>query len=121
MWLYLSPLFLLLKIFWVITRRHFLVHDQRFGITCLSHLQGLRINYIPLILIVRIYQYSREMQRRPQERDFFGGLPGYYYYYYYYPGAYKPLLHAVTFSTTPWGTLCPIDRGPTLTRAHTQT
>jgi hypothetical protein len=32
---------MLLKIFWVrpITRRHFLVHDQRFGITCLSHLQ----------------------------------------------------------------------------------
>jgi sorbitol-specific phosphotransferase system component IIC len=32
----------LLKIFWVVTRRNFLVYDQRFGITCLSHLQGLR-------------------------------------------------------------------------------
>jgi hypothetical protein len=31
----------LLKIFWVFTRRHFWVYDQRFGITCLSHLQGL--------------------------------------------------------------------------------
>jgi hypothetical protein len=33
---------MLLKIIWVVTRRHFLVHDQRFGITCLSHLQGLK-------------------------------------------------------------------------------
>jgi hypothetical protein len=33
---------MLLKIFWVVTRRGFLVYDQRFGITCLSHLQGLR-------------------------------------------------------------------------------
>jgi hypothetical protein len=33
---------MLLKIFWVITRRHFLVYDQRFGITCLSHLPGLK-------------------------------------------------------------------------------
>jgi hypothetical protein len=30
---------MLLKIFWVITRRHFLVHDQRFEITCLSPLK----------------------------------------------------------------------------------
>jgi hypothetical protein len=28
---------LLLKIFWVIARRQFLVYNQRFGITCLSH------------------------------------------------------------------------------------
>jgi hypothetical protein len=33
---------LLLKIFWVVARRQFLVYNQRFGITCLSHLQGLR-------------------------------------------------------------------------------
>jgi hypothetical protein len=32
---------MLLKILWVVTRRHFLVYDQRFGITCLSHLQVL--------------------------------------------------------------------------------
>jgi hypothetical protein len=31
-----------LKIFWVVTRRHFLVYDQRFGIIYLSHLQDLR-------------------------------------------------------------------------------
>jgi hypothetical protein len=31
----------MLKIIWVITRRHFLVYVQRFGITYLSHLQGL--------------------------------------------------------------------------------
>jgi hypothetical protein len=30
---------LLLKIFWVVTWRHFLVYDQRFGITCLSRLK----------------------------------------------------------------------------------
>jgi hypothetical protein len=29
------------KIFWVVTWRCFLVYDQRFGITGLSHLQGL--------------------------------------------------------------------------------
>jgi hypothetical protein len=29
---------LLLKIFWVVARRQFLVYVQRFGITCLSHL-----------------------------------------------------------------------------------
>jgi hypothetical protein len=29
---------MLLKIFWIVTRRHFFVYDQRFGITCLSHL-----------------------------------------------------------------------------------
>jgi hypothetical protein len=43
---------LLLKIFWVITRRHFLVYDQRFGITCLSHLQDLRKkgNWSPFVV-----------------------------------------------------------------------
>jgi hypothetical protein len=30
-----------LNIFWVVARRQFLVYDQRFGNTCLSHLQGL--------------------------------------------------------------------------------
>jgi hypothetical protein len=34
----------LLKIFCVVTRRHILVYDQCFGITCLSHLQGLLTN-----------------------------------------------------------------------------
>jgi hypothetical protein len=34
---------MLLKMFWVVARRQFLVYDQRFGITCLSHLQGLRL------------------------------------------------------------------------------
>jgi hypothetical protein len=29
------------KIFWVFTRRRFLVYDRRFGTTCLSHLQVL--------------------------------------------------------------------------------
>ena len=33
----------LLKIFWVVTRRRFLVYDKRFGITCLSHLQVKRM------------------------------------------------------------------------------
>jgi hypothetical protein len=32
---------MLLKIFWVVTRRHFLVYDQRFGIICLSNLHTL--------------------------------------------------------------------------------
>jgi hypothetical protein len=36
-------LLMLLKIFWVVTRRHFLVCDQRFGITFLSLLQGLSL------------------------------------------------------------------------------
>jgi hypothetical protein len=31
---------MLFKIFWVVTRRSFLVCDQRFGITCLSHVLG---------------------------------------------------------------------------------
>jgi hypothetical protein len=35
---------MLLKIFWVVAPRQFLVYNQRFGITCLSHLQGLRFN-----------------------------------------------------------------------------
>jgi hypothetical protein len=42
MWLKASAVVLMLrKIFWVVTRRRFLVYDQRFGITCLSDLQGL--------------------------------------------------------------------------------
>jgi hypothetical protein len=28
---------MLLKLFWVVARRQFLVYNQRFGITCLSH------------------------------------------------------------------------------------
>jgi hypothetical protein len=35
----ITKIILLLKIFWVVTRRRCLVYDQRFGITCLSHLQ----------------------------------------------------------------------------------
>ena len=34
---------LLYKSFWVFTRRHFLVRN-RFGTTCVSHLQGLEVN-----------------------------------------------------------------------------
>jgi hypothetical protein len=30
---------LLHKIFWVVTLRHFFMYDQRFGITCLPHLE----------------------------------------------------------------------------------
>jgi hypothetical protein len=37
---YNSDLFV--AMLWV-TWRHFLVYDQRFGIICLSHLQGLRV------------------------------------------------------------------------------
>jgi hypothetical protein len=33
---------MLIKTFWVLARRQFLVYDQSIGITCLSHLQGLR-------------------------------------------------------------------------------
>jgi hypothetical protein len=36
--------------FWVIARRHFLVYDQRFGITCLSHLQG-RISFVRFVAV----------------------------------------------------------------------
>ena len=32
---------LLLKMFWGVARRKFLMYDKRFGITCLSHLQGV--------------------------------------------------------------------------------
>jgi hypothetical protein len=35
---------MLYKIFWVFTRRRFLVRNQRFGTTCLSHPQGLELN-----------------------------------------------------------------------------
>jgi hypothetical protein len=35
---------LLCKIFWVFTRHCFLVRNQRFGTTCLSHLQGVKVN-----------------------------------------------------------------------------
>jgi hypothetical protein len=39
-----TDLFRLHNIFWVVTRRHiFLVYDQRFGFTRLSHLQGLEL------------------------------------------------------------------------------
>jgi hypothetical protein len=41
---------MLLKIFWVVARRQFLVYDQRFGTTCLSNLQGLRYNFLPKTL-----------------------------------------------------------------------
>jgi hypothetical protein len=33
---------MLLKSFWVVARRQVLVYNQRFGNTCLSHLQSLR-------------------------------------------------------------------------------
>jgi hypothetical protein len=35
---------MLYKVFWVFTQHHFLVRNQRFGTTCLSHLQGLEVN-----------------------------------------------------------------------------
>jgi hypothetical protein len=38
----MTLLSLLLKIFWVVAPRQFLVYDQHFEITCLSQLQGLR-------------------------------------------------------------------------------
>jgi hypothetical protein len=42
MWLKASAAVVMLyKIFWVFTRRRFLVRNERFGTTCLSHLQGL--------------------------------------------------------------------------------
>jgi hypothetical protein len=37
-----NSLVILLKTFLVVARRQFLVYDQNFGITYLSHLQGLR-------------------------------------------------------------------------------
>jgi DNA mismatch repair ATPase MutL len=36
--------YLLYKIVWVFTQRRFLVRNQRFGTTCLSHLQGHEVN-----------------------------------------------------------------------------
>jgi hypothetical protein len=35
---------MLYTVFWVFTQRRFLVRNQRFGTTCLSHLQGLEVN-----------------------------------------------------------------------------
>jgi hypothetical protein len=47
---------LLLKIFWVATRRHFLEHYQRFGITCLSYLQGLRKKGCQVVRNICLYR-----------------------------------------------------------------
>jgi hypothetical protein len=42
---------MLLKSFWVVARRQFLVYDQRFGITCLFHLQGQNLyTFLPKTL-----------------------------------------------------------------------
>jgi hypothetical protein len=38
---------MLYKVFWVFTRRRFLVRNKRFGTTFLSHLQGLKVNQEP--------------------------------------------------------------------------
>jgi hypothetical protein len=54
---------MLLEIFWVVPRRHFLVHDQRFGITCLSHLQALRPRRRDKQVIPKRWSYTKNWRR----------------------------------------------------------
>jgi hypothetical protein len=57
---------LLLKSFWVVARRQFLVYNQRFGNTCLSHLQGLKMgSNNPVIILswflLRVWRWDKQV------------------------------------------------------------